>query len=426
MFKYLLKNSAVKNASWLIAGRVIQMVINLFVGILTARYLAPANYGIINYAGAYTAFFMAFCTLGINSVIVKELVDAPERDGEIVGTAIGLRMISSALSAVVIIVVSSFLDAGEPTTIAVVTLSSIGLVFHVFEIFNYWFQSKLLSKRTAMATLIAYIITAIYKIILLIAGASVKLFAFATSVDYICVAIILYLFYRMEHGGKLIFSPKYGKKLLGKSYHFILTSLMVAIYGQTDKIMLKHMMGEAEVGYYSTAVALCNVWCFVLIAIIDSLNPLIMDAYNTNKEKFNRLNRLLYCIIFYVSMLVSIAFVFGGKLAIGILYGDAYLPAVAPLMVITWYTAFSYWGVARNAWIVCENKQKYLKYVYFSAAVVNVVLNLFFIPLWGAVGAAIASLVAQIVTTLVVPFFIKALRRNSVMMIEAIFFKGIK
>lgn len=422
----LLKNRIIKNAGWIIFARVGQMLINFFVGILSARYLGPGNYGLISYAAAYTAFFTSFCTLGINSIIVKEFVDRKGQEGEILGTAIGLRAISSILSAVMMIAISFIVDNNEPITIAVVALSSLGAVFHIFELFNYWFQSKLESKKTAIASLTAYSVAAIYKILLLATDSSVVLFALVSSVDYICVAIILFLFYKKDHGGKLSFSWKYGKDMLRKSCHFILPGLMVAVYGQTDKIMLKHMISENEIGYYALAVSLCGVWTFVLSAIIDSLVPSIMQAYQEDRQKFKQLNRLLYCIVFYVSAIVSILFMVFGKLAIDILYGEAYLPAAAPLKIITWYTAFSYFGVARNAWVVCENKQRYLKYIYLSAAISNVVLNLVFIPSFGASGAAIASLVAQIITTMVAPFFIKEMRENSIMMMEAILFKGIK
>ena len=155
MSKTLFENRIVKNAGWLIGGKVIQLLINLVIGLLTARYLGPSNFGLINYAAAYTAFFAAFCTLGINSVLVKELIDHPGEEGKVLGTSLCLRAGSSLLSAVVIVCMVSVIDAGEPATILVVVLSSIGVVFHVFEIFNYWFQSKLQSKVTALATLIA-------------------------------------------------------------------------------------------------------------------------------------------------------------------------------------------------------------------------------------------------------------------------------
>lgn len=423
MIKSILHNRVAQNAGWIIGGKIIQIAINLIVGLITARYLGPSNYGLINYAGAYTAFFSSICTLGINSVIVKEFVDNPGREGTIIGSAVALRAISSLFSALTIIGISFVVDAGESVTQLVVALSAIGVIFQIFETFNYWFQSKLQSKTTAVVTLAAYIITSAYKVVLLITKKPVTYFAFATSLDYICLAILLYLSYKKYNGGKLAFSKSYGITLLKKSYHFILPGLMVAIYGQTDKIMLKHMISNEEIGYYSTAVALCNIWCFVLSAIIDSLYPPIMEAFKSSKEEFDKKNKLLYSIVFYVSAGVSVLFTLFGGIAIKILYGEAYMPSVAPLRIITWYTAFSYLGVARNAWIVCMNRQKYLKYIYMSAAIANVMLNCIFIPIWGASGAAVASLASQIITTLVVPFFIKDMRENSIMIVKAILFK---
>lgn len=417
--KQILRNRVAQNAGWLVAGDVARMVINLVVGLLTARYLGPSNYGLINYANAYTAFFTSVCTLGIDSVIVKEFIEQPDQEGKIIGTSLGLRAISSFLSAVTIVCISSVADASEPVTKIVVLLSAIGMLFRIFEIFKYWFQAKLQSKMIAVATLVAYAATATYKVILLIAQKPVTYFAFATSVDYICLAIVFLLLYRQNGGHRLIFSAPYAKKILCKSYHYIFSGLMITIYGQTDKIMLKHMINEAELGYYSTASSLCCAWCFVLSAIISAMYPIIVNAYRENKEEFEKKNKLLYCIVFYLSAAVSVAFTLLSGLIIRILYGEAYLPAAEPLRIITWYTGFSYLGVARDVWIVCMNRQKYLKYIYAASAVVNVVLNLLLIPSMGASGAAVASLVAQI-STIVVPFFIKEMRENVVLMGKAI------
>ena len=51
-----IRRKEVQNAGWLIAGKIAQMVISLFVSLLTARYLGPGNYGLLSYAAAYTAF----------------------------------------------------------------------------------------------------------------------------------------------------------------------------------------------------------------------------------------------------------------------------------------------------------------------------------------------------------------------------------
>ncbi|MCM1060398.1 MAG: flippase [Eubacterium sp.] len=415
-----------KNAGWLISGKIIQMLIAFFISIFTTRYLGPSNFGIINYANAYVAFFASICTLGINSVIVKDFLDYPDEHGKTIGTTLVLRTVVSLLSAVMIVSIVGVVDYGDTEIITVSALCSISLIFQVFDTINYWFQSKYLSKVTAIATLIAYIAISVYKIILLILKKNVHWFAAASAVDYIFIAIVLMIAYKKYNGAKLSFSWKKGKELLNKSYHYILSGMMVAIYGHTDRLMLKQMLDEASVGYYSLATTISGMWVFVLAAIIDSMYPSIISSYEVDKKLFERKNRQLYAMVIYISFAVSVLFIIFGGLVIHILYGDKYLPAVEPLKIITWYTAFSYLGVARNAWIVCENNQKYLKYMYFCAAVINIILNYFMIPVWGASGAAVASLITQIFTSLILPSFFKEMRPNVKLMMQAFLLKKLK
>ena len=430
MLKYLKKNNfdnkEIKNAWWLIAGRITQMIVSLFISIITARYLGPNNYGIINYGTAYVTFFMSFCTLGINSIIIKDFVDHPKEQGKTIGTTLLLRIVSSSISILMIICSVSIIDKNEPLTISVTVLCAMGLVFQVFDTINYWFQSLYLSKITSMATLLAYLITSIYKIILFLLNKDIRWFAFASSIDYIFLALFLYIVYKKYHGPKLSFSWEKGKYLLSKSYHYILSGMMVAIYGQTDKLMLKHMLNETSVGYFSLASSINSMWVFVLSAIIDSMYPTIVRLSLKNKDEFDKKNRQLYALIIYISIFVAFIFMCFGKIAIKIIYGEAYLGAANPLKIITWYTIFAYLGVARNSWIVCENKQRYLKYMYLSAAIINIVLNYILIPVWGASGAAFASLITQIMTCILLPAIIKNMRPNAKLIVEAFLLKKMK
>lgn len=423
----LLKNKTAKNAGWIIGEKIIQMAISLVVSLLTARYLGPANYGLINYATSFTTFFAAFCNLGINSLLVKEFVDRPETEGEVLGTALTLQIISSLLSAITIIAFVSILDRDEPTTILVVALCSMGMVFHMLGTVRYWFQRHLKSKFTAIAALAAYIATAVYRIVLIATGKPVTFFALATTVDYVVLAVLLFIFYKTCHGQRLSFSWQYGNELLSRSKHFIFAGLMVSIYGQTDKLMLKQMLDVAETGFYSTATTVNSMWCFILAAVIDSLVPGIMEAHKSgNTALFEKKNRQLYAVVFYVSMAVAVLFNIFAELVIWILYGKEFMPAAMPLRIVSWYTAFSYLGVAREPWVVSKNKQKHLIKIYVAAAVSNVVLNFLLIPLWGANGAALASLCAQLLTGFVLPFFIRDLKPNARLMLDSILLKNLK
>lgn len=422
--KNLMHSKVVKNAGWLMVGRIYHMLLAFLVSLLTARYLGPSNYGLINYAATYTTFFASFCTLGINSIIVKNFVDYPNEEGETIGSAICLRTISSVFSVIMMLCITLIADRGETKTHIVVFLCGMGVVFQVMDTLNYWFQAKLESKYVTIATAISYTIVSAYKVWLLATRKSVEWFAVSTSIDYLVFAIILLVIYKKRYGPRFSCSVKKARELFKSSYHFILSGLMVSIYGSTDKFMLKQMLDETQVGYYSTAISLCNIWVFLLSAVIDSLYPEVLQAFS-DKRQFERKNRQLYAVVFYVSIVGSSCISIFAPFMVRILYGEAYLPAVQPLRVITWYTAFSYLGVAREAWVVSYNRQKYLIYLYVGSALTNVVLNALLIPVSGTLGAAVASLITQISTIFVFPIFIKDLRPNVKLMLDAIRLKNI-
>lgn len=422
--KNLLHNKVVCNAGWLVLGTVANKLIAFIVSVCTARYLGPSNYGLINYAGAFLTFFFSIATLGINSVIIKKLIDNPEKEGTTLGTTLVLQGVSSLLSIIMILLIVFVIDYGEKLTITVVFLYSLGLFFQVLDSVKYWFQSKLQSKYVAVSTTLSYIASSAYKIVLLMLNKSVEWFALAATVDYLCVAVILFFIYKKKGGPRLRFSLEAAKDLLGSSYHYILSGLMVSVYGITDKLMLKQMLNEETVGLYGTALALSNMWVFVLAAVIDSMNPVITEAKKTDRESYIKKNIQLYRIVFYLTLTVNIVITIFADFGINLLYGEAYAGAVTPLRIVNWYVSASYLGVARGIWVVCENKQKFLTPIYLASAVINVALNAALIPLFGASGAAIASLVTQISTVFAVPVFIKEMRPNVKMMIDAITFRN--
>lgn len=201
---------------------------------------------------------------------------------------------------------------------------------------------------------------------------------------------------------------------------------MVAVYGYSDKVMIKYYLSEVEVGYYSCAVALCSMWTFILTAIIDSMQPEIINSKKRLDGSYEQKLTILYACVFYLSVFVSCIFFSGGEWIISILYGEQFIPAYSCLQLITWYTAFSYMGVARNIWLVCEGYQKYMKYIYFVAAIINVFLNMILIPAWGTAGAAVASLITQIGTCMFIPHILfKPMRQNSHLIINAICLKNV-
>lgn len=414
-----------KNAMWMVSERIIQMIISLFVGVISARYLGPDNYGTLNYGLALVTLFSSIAKLGLENVIVKEYINKKEQNGLILGSTFVLRMISGFLSIICIMGYIVITDPNNTVTFITTLLQSFILIFEVFDLIDFWFQSQLKSKYVAIAKTIAYIVMSIYKILLLILGKSVEWFAFATSLEYIVILSILLVMYFKNGGQKLKCSLKYGVSLLKQSYHFIISGLLVTLYTQMDKIMIGNYLDDKQVGLYSAATAISTMWGFIPNAIINSMRPTIYEAKEKGDKIYEKRLKQLYAIVFWSGIVFSVGITMFSKFIINILYGQEYLGASASLSIAVWSTTFAYLGTARGVWIVCENKNKYTKYYVLFGAIFNLVANFILIPLIGINGAAIATLISQIIVAILAPLLYKETRISVKHMMEGIFLRNI-
>ncbi len=416
----LVNNREIKNASWIIGEQVFQMVVSLILGMISARYLGPDRYGELNYTASFISFFTAIANLGMENVIIKKMIAFPDKEGEYLGSALVYRLISSVLSGISILIIIYFLNPEEEIKLLLAALQILQLVFQAGYILDSWFQRHLKSKYVSIAKSIACVIVAAYRIYILVSTKSIIWFAFTNSLTYIVVAVVLFIFYRRQGGEALSFKWATGNDVLKDSYHFIISGMMVAIYGQMDKIMIGKMIDDKHVGYYTTAAIICGMWTFVPNAIINSLRPGIMEhKENGNEEQYMLKLQQLYSILIWFCLSVSaVVFIFS-PLIVQILYGKEYLDSVPSLRILIWREVFAILGTARGIWLISENKNKYIKYLLFIGAVLNLILNYILIPICGIDGASIATLLTQITTCVIAPLFFKGTRMHTYILLEA-------
>lgn len=414
-----MKNSVFKNAAWIIGCKIMQSLINLVIGLLTARYLGPSNYGVISYVSSVVAFALPIMQLGLKQTLVKEFIQAPDQEGRILGTALVINIISSILCMLGCVAFVAVVDAGERETVLVCALYSLTLIFQATEMTQYWFQSKLLSKYPSIATLCAYIAVALYKTYLLVTQKSVVWFAMSNVLDYFLVSVILMGMYKKVGGQRLGFSWRLGREMLARSKYYIIPGLMVMIFQHTDRIMIKLMIGEMETGFYSAAITCIGISGFVFAAVIDSARPVILEMKTKDQALCETRVIQLYSIITCMSMAQSVGMALLAKPLVWLMYGPEYAGSARILAVAVWYITFGYYGSVRNIWILAEEKQKYLTGINIAGALANVILNFCLIPILGAIGAAVASLVTQFFTNVIIGFIFKPIRRNNYLMVKS-------
>lgn len=416
----MFKNRIIQNAKWIIGCKILQSLLQLVIGMISARYLGPSNYGLLSYAASVTAFAVPVMQLGLRSTLVQEYVSKPEKEGLILGTSLVMSMVSGLACVVGITCFSMAVNRSEAETILVCVLYSISLFFQALDLIQCWFQAKLMSKYSSLVSLCTYLVVSAYKICLLASGKSVYWFALSYSVEYGVSGILMLAAYKKRGGASLSFSPKLVSELFSKSKYYILANLMVMIFQNTDHIMLKFITGDEANGFYTAAATCTSVAGFVYTAILDSARPVILESRQQSLEAFERNTSRLYSVMTYLSIAQGICFTLLAKPIVLFLYGDAYLSAVPVLQIHVWMLCLGYLGSVRNIWILAEEKHHLLWTINLCGAGANILLNALMIPAWGACGAAAASVLTQFVTNFLLGFLMKSIRRNNILMLRGL------
>ena len=420
MKKAFIFNKIFKNASWIIVCKILQSILNLFIGMITVRYLGPSNYGLISYAASIAAFFVPIMHLGLTSTLVQELLSDPENEGKILGTSIGMNALTGVISMIGIYAFCMIAHQDEKETIIVCVLYSFTLLFQAAEMSQYWFQAKLMSKYPSIIALIAYIVASIYKIYILISNKDIYWFAITHVIEACVVSLSLMLVYYRLSDKKLGFSFALGKRLFSRSKYYIISGMAVIILQYTDKFMLKNMIGDEVTGYYSVAVMCAGLFSFVYAAIVDSMRPQILQQKKVSEKKYEESLSILYALIFYISLIQCIITTALADVLVFVLYGEAYMPAVEVLRVSVWVITFSFIGSVTSIWILGENKNRMIVWIGLFGAGTNILLNLIFIPRFGAVGAAFASFLTQLLKNFIFCFLVKPLRHSMTLLLRGI------
>ncbi len=411
----------VENISWLSLDKVIRMGVGLFVGVWVARYLGPAGYGMLNYAVAFVSLFSALATLGLDQIVVRELVHTPENEGKLVGTSFFLKLIGGILVLFLSTLTAFFIHKGDLKTILMIFFVSLGMVAQAFLAIDFFFQSKILSKYTVIAQNTAFFAVSLLKVLLILMSQSVEWFAIMSVFEAFIAGVFLVFFYNRK-GGHIScwkFDIATAKKLLLDSWPLILSSVAITIYMRVDQVMIRNMLGEREVGWYSAAVSLTEVFWIIPGMIMNSIFPVLVQSKKESEQLYYDRLQWSYVIMLIMGLSIGIIVAISSTQIVKILYGKEFSPTANILKIYVLATIIIFWGAPTSKWSVIENLQKLSFSRTMIAAFVNVLLNFFLIPIWQGFGAALATVFAQFVSAIGINLFDKRTKKVTLIMLKS-------
>ncbi len=417
-------HSVLENMGWLFLDKLFRMGVGLFVGVWIARYLGPGQYGTLSYAQAFVALFSVLASLGVDKIVIRDIVNDPDCSAETLGTAFVLKIIGGFLTTVISLAAIYLLRPEDSLTFYLVAIIAVGTIFQSFDVIDLWFSSQIQSKYTVYSLNIAFILVSVVKVALILAGAPLTAFAWAALAEVIIGSVGMLAFYRWNGYAmsKWKNSYKRAQELLQQSWPLILSGITIMVYMRIDQIMLGQMLGQYAVGIYSAAVKLSEIWYFIPVAIISSFTPALLDAKKLDESIYYHRLQKIFNLLAIIAYSLAIPVTFLADWIITVLFGTEYGPAGTVLAIYIWAAVFVFLGVARATYLVAEDLMKLSLATTSIGLVVNIVLNYLLIPSYGPTGSAVATVFSQFVASVASNFFYAETRIIGVMQIKAIFF----
>jgi polysaccharide transporter, PST family len=387
----------ITNTGWLFADRILRMGASLVVGVWVARYLGVQQYGLFNYALAFVSLFSPIFTLGLDDVVVRHIVRQSSNKEEILGTTFWLKLLGGIASVLVAVGTMFFLGEHETLKIWLVAILGMAGIFRATDTIELWFQSQVQSKYTVIAKNTAFMLNTAIKIALILTKAPLLAFAWVTLAEFAMSAIGLLIVYQAKWSSLWLWrwSSSVAKTLLKESLPLIFSGFAILIFMKIDQVMLGQMIGDSEVGIYSAAVRVSEIWYFIPGAIVSSVAPAIYAAKEKSESLYYQRIGQLLSLMTCISLAIALPMSFLSDKIIMVMFGSGYAEAGGILAVHIWTSLFVFMGLATSPWFIAEGLNHVSLGKTLFGAILNIVLNLLLIPKYSGLGAAIATIISQ-------------------------------
>ena len=411
----------VDNIGWLFFDKILRMGVGLLIGVWIARYLGPEQFGLLNFTAALIGLFGALAGMGLQGIVVREIVQDPACREDTLGTAAALQLLGGAVAYSLLLATVFYMRPQDLLSQLVAAILGAMVLLKASEVAGYWFESQVQSKYTVWVQNSAFLFFAGIKVVLILSGASLINFAWAMLAEALVVALALTL--ALHRLGPPLYSLRISYDrccaLLKAGWPLMLSSIAVMIYMKIDQIMIGQMLGNDAVGIYSAAVRISEIWYFIATAVAASVLPAILEAKKHSEGQYRQRLQGLFDLMTWMAIIVALPVTFFATPLVTMLFGADYKEAGGVLAIHVWATVFVFLGVAGGNWFLAENQQLISLQRTALGAVVNVLLNILLIPMMGVVGAAWATLISYAIAAMLSDVLQRATRDMFMMKLKS-------
>ena len=386
------------NTGYLVLEKVTRTVISFVVWAQVIRYLGPERFGILSFVLSIVFLFGILSDLGLNAIVVREIIRHPGNENQILGSTFTLKLAGSLL-AIALALSLSWVLVRDIDVVMLIFIISLQLIFQSFDTVDYYFQAHVQSKYSVYSKLISLSATTFFCLLFIYFKKSLIWFAAIVPIEIAVARIAVFCFYINISKNVTSWSVSLDmiKDLLRKSWPLIVSGVAISVYMRIDQIMIRQLLGDSQVGLYSAAVRVSEALYFIPMVIMSSVFPAIVSSKMQSEDLYYRRLQFVLGILLWMAVIVAVFISLFAKFILVGFFGDAYLPAAGVLALHSWACIFVYLGVAGTRWLINENLQLFSMAYTTLGAICNIALNFLLIPRYSIYGAALATVIAQLI-----------------------------
>lgn len=387
-----------KNTAWMLSARVMSFLTSFLTLAMVARYLGPENLGKLDYAQSFVAIFSVLASLGIDQILYRDLIKYPDREREIMGTAVLSKLFFGLISLILSVSLSIYLR-NETVITVLVLICALTFIISPIGTVSILFSSKVKSKYNALLGIFLAIFIPIIKIVIVLSDKGIIFFCLTILLEAI-FSTLWYVFVYLKYFDGSIFGWRFDfsifKILIRDSWPLLLAGFSGYVYAKIDQVLLLHYRDSFSVGIYSVAVKLTQVWAFLPGLVITSFFPAIVNARAIGIDVYRKRFRRLSGMTISLTAIIALPLYFFAPLIISIIFGLGYIDAVPILRIYLWTSLAITAVLLVQHYFIAENLSRIFLYTSVMGAVMNIILNMLLIPSYGLIGSAVATLISYI------------------------------
>lgn len=391
-------SSLAANGFWSLLNQFVRVASLAFVTVALSRHFGPQRFGSLAVGLALVRIFAIVATFGLDRIVVRHLVEQKESGPAILREAFWVKLAMASVSYLSMLAFICVFQRGDTLLLKIAVLAGGGLLFQSGDVFDYGFQAHGRLSLSFFGRSVPIFLSTATKLTAILLNAPLLVLAALETIEAALIASALYLVHRRTamRRARCISRANVGwPRLLAEGLPLLLSALAVMIYMRSDIIMLGKIVGYKAAGIYAAASQISEACALFPVALMPALFPVLVNWRRSGAEFLERKMERLFLVAVSGGLLFSFGLTIGAASIVDLVFGANYHAAAAILAVHGWTLVFIFIGIAQSGYDVMENLTWFATARMIGGAALNIMLNLIFIPRFGAIGSAVATLLAQ-------------------------------